>query len=810
MLINQEGKFRDDFSVQLRRGMVMVTMNVGGGPSELAAGRDLNDGMWHDLMMSREGAQLFLTVDKDRQSTELAAVTRKEDSNTFFEAIGPLSFGGASDLKNGEKSFTGCIKSLQIGTKMMNPMADSESNKGVMAGCCTMPAQNSTTMKPTTMKPTTMKATTEEPTTEELTTVAPTTMEPTTEEPTTMEPTTMKAEVLKPTSQDPCPFDDSDCDEESGDGGSAKDEVTSAPTVTETVRPSVKIIRSTTAPPREINMATFVKGSQIKYTPAKPLVFPQPLKVKFSIATVQSEAAIIHMAASANSGLLVHLTGGRVALSLVENKVRQRRTLYEESVFVSSKINDGSPHSIDLEIATAMVTTTVDVFEPMDAELRFKLPLRIVSVHIGKSEVSGVPGFAGVMRAVEFNNMDILAEAAKGHKLIKMVDVELVSSATMPPKGVTKTEAPTSEMTEMPCQEDDEDCDPGSEMSGSGMTIEPSVSIPPDVIFKPNSNMVYEPTESVTLPDPLELDLNFGTVQEEACLMYFKASEDSGVLLHLSGGRVTLTLIENENTKRGRRQVNGKTVTLTDKVNDGLSHAVQSTISGTKAKTAVDGGKSKTAIVPFDIPQSVDSLHVGSSPVAGVPGFEGRMAGAGFNDLNVIDEVRKGNPDVTAKGITIGSVTPTPKAVSMATTKESVTTTSPPKTKTDAPISIKIDVVTTKPPAKGTEHPKTMTDKPGQVTKKSTDKPRTTPTTDVNNNFAVNEGASGLSGGTVAGIIVGIVLAVLVLTAVLVFVIMRYQRRDEGSYTLDEESPAKNGVPNNAKAKEADNQEWYM
>ena len=182
-------------------------------------------------------------------------------------------------------------------------------------------------------------------------------------------------------------------------------------------------------------IATFVKGSLIRYTPAITFEFSQPLKLRFIMDTLQSEAVIVYLSGSAHRGLLVHLTSGRVALSSVEHNVQR---LLENTTFLSGKINDGSSHSVYLEIGLSTVTTTVDVSEPKEVELRVELPLRIFSVHVGNSGITGVPGFEGVMRAVQFHNTNILEEASKEHKLNIIVDVDLMvidPPATIPSKG---------------------------------------------------------------------------------------------------------------------------------------------------------------------------------------------------------------------------------------------------------------------------------------------------------------------------------------------------------------------------------------
>ena len=182
-------------------------------------------------------------------------------------------------------------------------------------------------------------------------------------------------------------------------------------------------------------IATFVKGSLIRYTPAITFEFSQPLKLRFIMDTLQSEAVIVYLSGSAQRGLLVHLTSGCVALSSVEHNVQR---LLENTTFLSGKVNDGSSHSVYLEIGLSTVTTTVEVSEPKEVELRVELPLRIFSVHVGNSGITGVPGFEGVMRAVQFHNTNILEEASKEHKLNIIVDVDLMvidPPATIPSKG---------------------------------------------------------------------------------------------------------------------------------------------------------------------------------------------------------------------------------------------------------------------------------------------------------------------------------------------------------------------------------------
>ena len=217
---------------------------------------------------------------------------------------------------------------------------------------------------------------------------------------TILEHTRIKQSIKKLTSQDLCLYGDSDCFENSGENGSANYNVMTTNYI-----------------------ATFVKGSLIRYTPAITFEFSQPLKLWFIMDTLQSEAVIVYLSGSAHRGLLVHLTSGRVALSSVEHNVHR---LLENTTFLSGKINDGSPHFVYLEIGLSTVTTTVDISKPIEVELRFELPLRIFSVHVEKSEITRVPDFEGVMRAVQFHNTNILEEASKKHQLNIIVNVELM------------------------------------------------------------------------------------------------------------------------------------------------------------------------------------------------------------------------------------------------------------------------------------------------------------------------------------------------------------------------------------------------
>ena len=391
-----------------------------------------------------------------------------------------------------------------------------------------------------------------------------------------------------------------------------------------------------------------------------------------------------------------------------------------------------------------------------------------------------------------------------------------------------KTTEPPN-LPESPCDEDDEDC---PTMSGSGTdessfapgtdepsfasgTDEPSVTTdepsvtsrpPMPVVFTKGGNIIYKPDDPVQMPNPLEVKLKFSTQQIMASIMYFKVSESEGLQVYLKEGRVTLKYFENIKGRNRRQASPDTSVFLTGKVNDGKPHYISSSISGSTVVTSLDGGKEMVVNHGFSMPSTYESINVGGSSVPQMPGFQGQMESAKAGDMDILAEAAGDNQNVIVNGPVrfVGSV-PTP------TQKTTTASSKPGKVMTPKP------TVTDKsetPSREATTSPEASTTKAGAdgtfVIERTTP-PQTT--TDKDINFPVaDSGSSGISGGVVAGVILGVVIAVLVVTALLVFVIMRYQRKDEGSYTLDEQSPSKNGFPNSTKAQEAGmgNQEWYM
>jgi hypothetical protein len=350
--------------------------------------------------------------------------------------------------------------------------------------------------------------------------------------------------------------------------------------------------------------------------------------------------------------------------------------------------------------------------------------------------------------------------------------------------GTPQTTEPS--FTEEPeCNEDDEDCDRDSS-TGSGE--EP-------VRFDKGDNILYRPV-SKELPDPLNLDLTFASRQSSACLLYFRINAKEGLLVSLSEGRVTLTYYPNIK-RRARRQANEDgSVFLTERVNDGNFHSIKSTIDGSKVTTSVDDDEETSVEFEFTLLATYQSVIVGISDVPGMPGFAGQMETVKIGEVDILDEARAGNPNIEVTGINFGYDVTTPSEQTTTKPTDRITT----QSKTPS-----VEATTT------TEASSTSKASHGTFIVETT-APTPTSTEDDINLPVDDSDSSGISGGLVAGVVLGVVIAVLVVTAILVFVIMRYQRRDEGSYTLDEESPAKNGFPNSTKAQEAgvSSQEWYM
>ena len=243
-----------------------------------------------------------------------------------------------------------------------------------------------------------------------------------------------------------------------------------------------------------------------------------------------------------------------------------------------------------------------------------------------------------------------------------------------------------------------------------------------------------------------------------------------------------MSIYDGAGAKRRRRALSDTQV-ISEQINDGNSHDVAAQINGQSIQTKVDDVE-RTSEVNVNVPPTVQNVQIGAAP--NQQGFEGTMGDVTVGDVNVLEMTDKANmndPQYVMKGNVKVS-----QSTGKTTTK--TTTKMPPMRTTSLPDETTASALdgTTKPP---------KTD--GSIVTESDD------------TEGPNLGEkTGLSGGALAGAVIGAVLGVLLVTALLVFLIIHYQKRDEGSYTLDEESPVKNGSPNNAKAAEGEGKEWYM
>eukprot|EP00118_Oscarella_pearsei_P024449 m.306095 g.306095 ORF g.306095 m.306095 type:complete len:865 (+) comp40965_c0_seq1:140-2734(+) len=364
-------------------------------------------------------------------------------------------------------------------------------------------------------------------------------------------------------------------------------------------------------------------------------------------------------------------------------------------------------------------------------------------------------------------------EAAATTQTLPCDDEDGCEKTDEPMEG-SASEMPTSEEVTPtgPC--DDEDNCPGSGDTPSPSPSEKATATPKVTVaattepvktvtrhtadFDEDDSIKFTPDEPIKT-DNLNLQLNFQTDQDEAALMFLEADKDSGVLVHITDGKVALSIVDPDvsSSKRRRRALSGTTFLSDEKINDGKAHEVGAKIGGGGVSTTVDNNPPVQRAVNVQFPDEVSNVQVGQAP--GLPGFVGQMSDVGVGDVNVMKEAS--NPDDPRFSSTV----------------------------VITPVEVPVEPQTPKP--SGTDEPNIITD-------------------DKLTDGIDDEDKGGMSGGALAGAIIGAVLGVLVVTALLVFVIIHYQRRDEGSYTLDEESSVKNGCPNNAKAAEAEGKEWYM
>ncbi|XP_048094018.1 neurexin 2a isoform X11 [Alosa alosa] len=133
----------DTLRLELERGRLKLTVNLGKGPETLLAGRKLNDNEWHSVKVARRGRSLQLSVDNETMEGQMTgAHTRLEFHNietgimterrfisvlpsNFIGHLQGLSFNGVPYLdqcKNGDISY--CELNAHFGMQhiVANPM----------------------------------------------------------------------------------------------------------------------------------------------------------------------------------------------------------------------------------------------------------------------------------------------------------------------------------------------------------------------------------------------------------------------------------------------------------------------------------------------------------------------------------------------------------------------------------------------------------------------------------------------------------------------------------------------------------------
>ncbi|CAG9836790.1 unnamed protein product [Diabrotica balteata] len=107
------GKERTFISIEIQNGKILFQYNLGGATKKWVTGKAYNDGNWHKVTASRDGAKGKLVVD-----TEDVIDRTREISGSTLEFIDTISFGGYPNRHNfadvTEARFDGCIQNVTI------------------------------------------------------------------------------------------------------------------------------------------------------------------------------------------------------------------------------------------------------------------------------------------------------------------------------------------------------------------------------------------------------------------------------------------------------------------------------------------------------------------------------------------------------------------------------------------------------------------------------------------------------------------------------------------------------------------------